>query len=300
MFQRHVGSVVDKVLLVPDEHRSFSTGIDEATRLYGIDAETMENLLDVGLPCIGTGPDLLFDALDLQNIGLDLRLPSSQWAGMRLWSRSLRSSRHFATNIREVGMDCKCPEPGHEGSCDFKLSSRMADHALTTKGAPKDGKILLEAHLSDRSYDFGAAFDPVVGCAQELRFHKLTENLAGDPGFLRETKLADCRSASRHLVRLATEAGFVARPASGIFIGVPYPILHVWFEVEIDSSWIAADPFFLHNLQQWGILRVEDWPLSHSPRNVLWRLNSTYEMNFPLAFHRGQGIPVGMTARVAA
>lgn len=294
MSDRRLADLLSRVVTVPDQHRNFVISLEEAFRGFGLDGDLVGAALDLGLPHRGGGADLRLDPLDLENIGSGLALASPQRAAVTRWARALSEVVRDQHGTYELRISWRCPDPGHPGVCSYDTAplgsalriSRSSDGTATGTVDP-----LCEAH------DFGPDFTPVVAATQELIFHRIPRGLAEDIGYLRETGLADCRLATRHLIGVARSLGMTVRPASGFFLGTPFPARHVWFEVRSGDRWVPADPFFMRTLAQWGVVRPEDWPLDRSPRNVLWRLSSSVSVNVPLVTHGDHIAPTGVVAR---
>ncbi|MFI5888294.1 hypothetical protein [Streptomyces sp. NPDC051554] len=289
--------IVDRVLKIPDDFRDFSVPKAVVKRIFGLDEALRSRLLDLGLPHRGTAHDTRFDPLDLENIGTFLRLPALHWSAMRLWSRSLAKPRSRQQHPAcQVKLRWKCPAPGHSGECRFSISPEF-NRALGI--ASLDGKksMTLDAVIENRSHDFGLSLDPVIREAGTLIYHRLPPQLIDDTGFLSEHRLADCRSATGHLVQIANRSGLNSRPAWGLFMAGPYPIIHAWPEIEQAGAWVPADPFFLATLQQWDVLSGTDWPLSHAPQGVLWRLGVRGGRNFHIVYHGQGGASISLIAR---
>ncbi|WP_369174956.1 transglutaminase domain-containing protein [Streptomyces sp. R28] len=288
--------VVSRARQMPDKYRTFSASPVDARRVYGISEALLAVLLDLGLPCTGAAENVAFDPLDLENTAAALGLPSSQMVAMRRWTRSLAQAQTPERERCEMTVSLHCPEPGHEGGCDFSLSRHLAS-ALGVSARSKNEQIVSRVVMATRIHDFDAPFDVVADEARRLVFHRIPDELAMDIGFLKETGLADCRSAARHLCQVAVQVGYVTRPAAGFFIGAPFPCTHAWFEIRIDDRWIAADPFFLNTLHHWNILDPEDWPVTRSPHSIVWPLEEAHELTMPLARHGNTPVKAVMTAR---
>jgi hypothetical protein len=296
--------VLRRVHTVPDDHREFSVPPAEAARTYGIDEPLLAYLLGLGLPHRGTGTGSRFDPLDLENVAFGLTLNSAQRLVVSRWSRFLgpavqRQRGHYLLRI-----SWKCPDPGHGGPCDFAVTPLLpavtdaARPGATARPDPgRDGTVI--ARVDPQWYDrsFPAAFRPVAVAARELTFHRIPRALAGDLGYLRATGLADCQLGNRHLMGIARAAGLTVRPASGYFVGAPFPGRHVWFEILLDDTWVPADPFFLDTLARWGVVRPSAWPLTRSPRNVLVRLETSDSVDSGLVTHQGRTAPLTIVAR---
>lgn len=111
----------------------------------------------------------------------------------------------------------------------------------------------------------GSGLRILFDAAGELTFHFLPEELSEDLGFLRETGLANCYSAGRHLAALGTEAGLARRPAFGLFVSPPFSNRHAWIEIAVDGRRLPTDPFFVRTLTEWGLLDPQAWPPHRAP-----------------------------------
>ncbi|MEU7575476.1 hypothetical protein [Micromonospora sp. NPDC049240] len=293
-----VRAIVDRVLEVPDAHRVFGTPPNEARRRYGVQAALLDQLIGMGLPHRGRGDDLRCDALDLENVGMALRLPSPQTTIVRQWARSLTGSRLRERGDYELTIHWRCPEPGHAGECEFVLSEALASGTqVVSQRDPAQGFVVLRAAPVDEEHEFDERSLAVLAAVAKLSFHRLPNALSEDLPFLRRTGLADCQLACLHLLRTASELGVVARPACGLFIGVLFPFPHSWVELRVGGRWVPVDPFFLDTLGRWGVVDPEVWPRHRSPRNILWRLRCALWLGEPLVAHHGLEAPVSMSAR---
>ncbi|MEU9095147.1 transglutaminase domain-containing protein [Streptomyces sp. NPDC048428] len=293
---------VARTRTVPNGFRSYTATDDDASRAYAISADLLEELLDLGLPMKTSGRSILLDPVDLENCSTNLRTSSPQWAVMGIWKKHLGSPRGVDAGTCEVRIAWRCPAPGHQGDCDYLVNQRLTDpQAAHTYHQPSSTTLTITANVAGQAHDFGDSFKEVAGAAQEVTYHKLPDALSSDLRFLQATGLADCRLAGLHLTAVAQEAGFTARPAYGYFLGIPFPAPHAWFEVQVGGQWVGADPFFLNTLHQWGVLDARAWPLTHSPRNALWRTGltspSTAPSHAPLVLHRGLPAPASLMAR---
>lgn len=293
-----VRAALERVRSVPSVCRHFSVPLEETHRQYGIEQRLLEMLLDCGLPHHGSGQNLRLDPLDLENLGFALALPSPQRTVLLRWGRSLSAPMQNERGAYEIRLTWQCPDPGHTGDCRFHPGPPMTSLLPQEPSGSMVGlRSTFRVDPLHEVHDFGSALDPLIAEAATLDFHRLPEPLTGDLAFVRETRLADCRLANLHLTRLAGDLGLTVRPASGLFLGAPFPSRHVWFEVRVGDRWVAADPFFLHTLARWGVVRAEEWPLTHSPRNVLWRFETSNRVDTPLVRHGERTAPVGVVAR---
>ncbi|MEU7575500.1 hypothetical protein [Micromonospora sp. NPDC049240] len=290
--------VMSRLREVPDAYRRFAAGAPEARRVFGIGADLLAQLIDLGLPHQRRGGELRLDAFDLENISTGLRLRSPQAMTMRQWKHALASRRRPGGADCLVTVEWRCPAPGHRDGCDFALSDLFTPVSrIDEKHEPARGSVVLQAEPSDHAIRFGAEFHPVLAAAARLTFYKLPPQLSNDLSFVRRTGLANCRLACQHLLDTAAAAGVNARPAAGLFLGALFPFRHIWIEVEVGGRWVAADPFFLETLRRWGVVDRPDWPADQSPRGILWRLLNASSIDEPFVTHRGCEASVSVSAR---
>lgn len=282
-------SAVARVLRVPTVYRKFSVLQSALADLYGISEGLLTELLDLGLPHRRGR----FDRLDLDNIGLALRLPCTRNKAMRWWSRSLTQSRTkpVAGTLR---IQARCPQPGHSGECGFALASELADRLVAAQEpGPFTAWFTVRASLTAATWTFRAPFSDLFRRVLPLEFHLLPWPLANDLRFLASTGLAECRLATAFLVREADEFGLPVRAARGIFVANPYPVEHSWIDCFVDDGrWLAADPFLLNAFLKWGIVDRQEWAIDSSLQSVLWRTGAP---EGGLVTHRGNPAPYVLT-----
>ncbi|MFJ5309826.1 hypothetical protein [Streptomyces sp. NPDC088350] len=298
---QRLGQAVDRALVKPEWCRSYNVSRAEAHTAYGVNSELVDVLIGMGFPYRSRSGQVAFDSLDLENLGLDLGLPSASRAAMSLWARAFRDPVRMATARCTAQLAWSCPTPGHEGYCEchFTVSPRIGGRSVGPMAHDISGwNVDLDVQLQNDDHTFQDGFSALVKEVEKLHFHRLTPELAQDMGFLREYRIADCRSASIHLADVAVEAGLAVRQASGYFVGAPFPVPHIWLDINVNGRWIAADPFFLRTLARWGVVNAEDWPPARSPRNVLWRIRSDHFQE-PLIQHGAVDVPVKLVARMS-
>ncbi|MGI5150983.1 transglutaminase domain-containing protein [Plantactinospora sp. CA-294935] len=277
--------IVDCVRRVPDRYRSFTESVDRTIRTHGIPPALLEYLVECGLPHRGTGADRRFHKDDLENIGLYMRLPCPRRTAMRWWSRALNLVDVQVETTFAIEVVGDCPEPGHDGPCDIRLQPTLEESADEgTFEALRPGHYKLNLTRTPSRYYFGGPYLEMIEEVRALEFHILPDELSTDLGFVRDTGLADCRLATRHLVEIATRRGIPARRACGGFIAIPYPIYHEWVEFEVDGEWLGADPFLLISMERWGTVDAEQWPPNRSLQFVLWAFSRDFGH---LITHRG-------------
>jgi hypothetical protein len=269
-------------MLIPDVHRRF-TATAEAARRQRITADVLDQLLDLGLPHRGTGPDRRFDALDLENVSLALR-QGPRWSAMRWWPRSLRECAGPGDLSFRLTVRVTCPEPDDPHDCELAAHPRAVSAADPAGLRRLPDGFSLRLTTTPVDHVFGPPFRALVERMTPVEYHLIPEELSGDLGFVAETALADCRLAARYAVHLGEEMGLGVRLAQGLLLARPYPGWHTWVEFRTADRWLAADPFLLANLHRWGLLTDDEWPAHRSPAGILCRWHDDLP---PLVTHRG-------------
>jgi hypothetical protein len=283
---------LEKIHRVPDKYRSFRCDEEAAARQFHISDTLGEALLDLGLPHIRSGGRIMYDELDLVNIGMDLRLPTVNWSATRLWIKSLRTAQRIGHPVYDFTLKTSCQSPGHAGPCDFRFEPHIEEAFQLKEIAP--GMLQFRSSPLLDTYDFGGLLSPLIDEVQTLDFHRVPSVLARDIGFLRETRLAHCQSAALYLIEVAAKQGIDAQFCTGLFISTPFTVPHVWLEIRIDDEWKQADPFFLNTLAQWEVVDPDDWSLSQSPRLAWLRLGSPSGIDTPLIRHMNDPAQLSM------
>ncbi|WKU07209.1 hypothetical protein [Micromonospora sp. HUAS LYJ1] len=288
-------AVVGQVRLVPDGHRDFDTSLEHATRFHRLSRACLERLVEQGLPHSSDATGLLFDRYDLRNVALLLGVRSPQRATYEAMAAALRAGGAGAAVRRTVVVRAYCPDREHCAGCAFVLDPVVTSApevvAVRRPGASRfevDVLLAAAAATPPPTPEQRRLLDEAAG----LRFHLLPPGLTADLGFLRETGLADCTLAVRHLVARAGELGVPARPATGLCLSRPFANRHHWLELrDVEGRWWPADPFFLRTLAGWGLLADGDWPAHRRPVGAYWRVD--LDLDVPMLRHRGAGGAAG-------
>lgn len=285
--------VVDRARLVPDRYRDYSTSWGLATGHVRVPEELLARVLDVGFPHARVDGQLRFDRKDLKNLLLRTLVPSPQRDAVQAIADTLNTAPPAPSISRKITAVSRCPEPGHGGACDLVISdllTKPVDEAITVLSLDARQCVLSAvirsgpATLLPLSDDERQVFERLA----ELEFQHIPTELAVDPGFARETGMADCRLAYRYMCVLGEEIGMRIRPAAGIAATPPFSNTHAWAEVHDGQGWTPVDPFFIARLVRWGFLAADEWPVNRVPLGLLVRLG---EHDEALMSHRGVEIP---------
>ncbi|MET8139914.1 transglutaminase domain-containing protein [Sphaerisporangium sp. NPDC005288] len=285
-------TLMDRIHRIPDSLRNFTESTERVRRFYRIPDEVFDKFLELGLPHRpGPGGEaFLFDSMDLRNIVLILGVPSPQKTALKAMSRALIEGSHAQKIQRTVNVQGKCPDPGHDGSCEFELAAAVRNnHQVTAvrERAPHHFEIdLVLAAVGVEYLDFSAAHQKLVDELYRIAYHHIPFSLQTDLEFLAEAQIADCRLAAHFAEHRARELGIEVRGSSGLALSRPFSNRHFWTELKHGDKWVPIDPFYLKVLSRWGVLDETDWPPNRALLGALWRL----EFDHPddaLVTHRG-------------
>jgi hypothetical protein len=300
-----VADIVDRVRRVPDVDKKFDADAAEAARTHRIDGTLLDKLLDLGLPCRGQSGERRFDSLDLENIGLELGLPSPRRRAMRYWSRTLLREDLDERAGYAVGVTGRCPAPGHSGDCRFALNPLVADAAVAgSVRSRRPGDFDFDVVMAHTERFFTGQFTALIQRLASFRFHILPRTLHFDTGFAMDTGLATCGLASRLALDFAAEMGLPVRAVHGYLVTAPYLTWHSWCEFESGGEWVAADPFMLTAMARWAVPGAERWPAHRATGALMWRIDvldaQVRSPRFHPVTHAGDPAPFTIMSREGA
>ncbi|MGO4421227.1 hypothetical protein AB4Z54_21595 [Streptomyces sp. MCAF7] len=270
--EQAVKEVLERAARVPDRFRRFEVGAETAARVHRIDGALLDEALDLGLAYEGSGADRRFDDFDLKNLGLGLRIPSPAWLQVRLSAQPFHAEAVATTTYRtrfqgRVRGAVLEPSP--------QLASGVVDGTLRRMG-PDVFETDLRVSAGESAADCARELGPVLPEAARLEYYLVPDELRDDVGFVRETKLADCRAGTTYLSHVAAEAGAAVRPASGLLLAGAFPLPHAWLEVRRGDRWLPADPYYLISMAGYGLLDGERWPPHRSVAGTVWKICGPY------------------------
>lgn len=281
--------LVGRMRQVPGQYRLFTDDEAAAVGTFKVPPDLLHELLDHGMPHRRSDDGrLLFDRLDVENVGLARRLPAPRYLAMRRWRRALSAPRESGHCEYRISIAARCPDPGHAGPCGFAVNPDVL--AAVCAGRPvtlEDGTAAAGVSIPVPAGGYRAAHRELFRCVEPLDFHLVPIPMPIDLGWARETRLADCRIAARLLVTRAAEQGLAARPADGYVLLAPFPMRHWWIELGgEDEVWSVADPFLFQSLARWGIVDPAEVPIDTSPAGLLWKLHDfNPQVVLPLLTH---------------
>jgi hypothetical protein len=297
---------VDKLRRVPDAFRRFEVDPVVAEQLHRVTPPMLRHLLDLGLPHSGTGDGLRLDQLDLENVGLALRLPSPRWTAMRGWQRGFHACPRTGRVTHRLTIRTTCPDR-RPHRCDLAVHPAAVAAGMPGTLRRNAGGFTLDLTATAVDHRFGHEFSELFGRVRPLEFHVLPRALGDDVRFAVDTGLADCISATKLLIHSGRELGLRIRSATGYLLMRPVITWHCWVELgptrdgelpeahpgdDPTEGWLAADPFMLQTFGGWRLADPTEWPVDRSPQGLLWRCGTR---TFPLVTHRGEGVRAELT-----
>ena len=268
------GPLVERVLRVPPGARSFDVPGTKARLHYGLDDETLDRLVDAGLPHEDSGTERLFCESDLHYLALRLGAAGP----------SLMLSRLQAQTLERIATSA-----GLEFRLDFiargdRARSRRDRPPLAVAPPPADtmrvatgGSAAAIMSLVTRRFrawpPVPAAAASVVAELGQFDWYKLPLELARDGEFARASGLYTCLTAADRVFEALWGAGHAVRRSYGLLLGVPYSTPHAWVEIETaPGDWVPIDPFLIQALTRFGALAAQDWPLTRSTGHIVLRV----------------------------
>jgi hypothetical protein len=259
---------IERLRLIPDTERSFDVDLRGAEQTFAVEPPLAHALAARDLPH-AVDPDdgeLRFCVTDLHYVGLKLDLPMTHRTAMRLWAAALTE----ATTCERTHVEIRCSpyaQPGTE--VDVLVPPGVWEHATM---APNRRATAYEVELAGRWPAFDPRLHELLHEVGALDFCLLPGGLYASAAFARATGLSDCGAASVLLAEECERLGIAARPAYGLLLARPYATDHHWTDVEVDGSWVPADPLLLTLLAAHTELDGADWPPTRSAGAVLLRL----------------------------
>jgi hypothetical protein len=257
--------LVERVRLVPSSLRRFVITPKEAQRVYGMDRERLESLLDLGLPSKMVDGIPHCDRRDIANVAVYLGLPSLQQRVLMGSGRTLEavSRESSATYVLEYQTRCvHCP-PATNGSYEFLVppGRRVA--------MASGGKHTVEVRRPTVWPTLPPEAEAVSEHLASFWFWQLPSPLREDVGFAREHLLAGCYLAAQLVMQESRRVGLETRVGFGIQVTVPFSEVHYWNDVHVDGVWVPFDPHLMRILARRGGLEASEWPPTRSPGAIL-------------------------------
>lgn len=259
---RHVLAQLGKV---HDVHRQFGVSASDAG-MYGISPADLAGWKAIGLAALRRDDDDFFDADDLYNLSLHLRLPSLHKLAMRSWTSAFRRSEGNRS-LRLSYSLTEGPVPAH--AVDVLTPAGLARMTLSGE---KDF-FTTTVHSAGRRLLLPPPIEALIREAMDgVHFYMLHDPIRWSSPFILQHRLTECGGFSKLLVEMAHVQGLVARQVFGLILSRPYATGHYWCEFLVEGEWIPADPLMIRLLSQHAALPEAEWPEHRSPAGALLRL----------------------------
>nr|WP_180218763.1 transglutaminase domain-containing protein [Streptomyces albus] len=290
---------VDRVLRVPDEHRTFTKDAAFAEETWAIGPALLEALMDHGLPHRGEGGRRRFERTDLHNISTYLRLPSPYFLALARKARAMEeAARAGRPHVHELELRAGCAS-GHPGACSFAPVPGLVRHSEpgSLRGTGP-GAFSVRARLPSDRLVFDEERSELLSLVADWELYVLPDGVIEDEGFSRATRLANCLIPTRLLLREAERRGIGARHGAGLLVAPPFTTPHHWVEFELDGGWVPADPVLLTAFARWGMTDPAAWPYNRSVAGIVWHLLTwPSKVFFPVVHDHGRQAPPHISAR---
>lgn len=296
-----VATTVDVIRRVPTRYRRFTEPAAHTARSYGIPRPLLDALLDHGLPHRAGDGDLLLSRPDLINVALRHALRSPQRVALRLIGKAIGAPPRGSGSVRSLEVRARCPEPGHDGPCDARLTDCVSGKPeVKAVATVQPGLLRVDLALPDRPAGLlrlTPEQEHLIGSLDGLEYHHLPHALSTDLAFLADSGLADCRLANHYLAERATETGVPLRRAFGLLVSQQFATAHCWVELMPSGSgegWLPVDPFYFTALARWGLLDAALWPANRVAPAIYWKVS---ELPESLVTHRGEHAAWSLVSR---
>lgn len=282
--RRALDALLPLILQVPDAHRRFEVDAATAAAEYQIDGPGIDTLVAAGLPSASGADGPLFDATDLRNVTTHLDPRSRGRKVLSWWFRELE--RPGADARYRMDYVARCPDPGHDEPCRYRLAVPEDDWHETH--APAAGGVLHSVTFDrPRTWpELPAALLDLLAETRHIRFLWLPETLREASDFVRDTGIGDCIGVAHLLVEEAGSRGLTARFSYGRSLTPPISASHSWAEFLVDGYWVPVDPVLLDVLRQWGVAGPQ-WHRNRSLGAILGRVGAERR---DLVAHAGEPI----------
>ncbi|GHJ18647.1 hypothetical protein [Streptomyces albus] len=222
---------VDRVLRVPDEHRTFTKDAAFAEETWAIGPGLLEALLDHGLPHRGPAGRRRFERTDLHSISTYLNLPSPYFRALARKARAMdEAARSGEPHRHRLELTAQCAGPGHAAPCAFEPVPGLAAHSVPGSlrhTAP--GTFTVEARLPSDTYVFDDDRSELLSLVADWELYVLPDGVIEDEDFSRRTRSWPTASSPRGCCcgrphGAASRARHGGGPAGGAAVHHPAPL----------------------------------------------------------------------------
>ncbi|GAA4225123.1 hypothetical protein GCM10022254_06340 [Actinomadura meridiana] len=289
--------VMRLISLIPDGYRSFEVSAHNVTRMFGIGPELQKEMLAQGLPAKRIGEQWHFAWSDAYNISRYMMLPSPFRRGMLAWPKILERARAGATLDFDIQFRVDCPEPCHDGKCDFQISTPILD-ASFRMDENEDRLICgIEATSSANEEAIPDDVQSLLAKYDHIFLMSLPHLLTWPVEMVLETSIGDCISLAQLLEAEGRRLGYETRHANGIIMTAPFSTRHHWTEFKIGSTWVPFDPFLFKALHRWQVLESDEWSVGYPATAMLRPICGSSTRPLEVT-HQGTVVPMTLPTRM--
>jgi hypothetical protein len=282
---------IGRLRLIPEGERDFAVRREQAEREFGFDAAAADELIARGLPHADADDGPLLWATDLQYLSLRLDRGRVYQGVLNRWAGALTAFSARAET--PVAIRCRAyAPPGTVVELLAPGGGRVRAEAGSGGAVPLGFETTMRGEPPPLPEALARALGELLADLATYDFCWLRPPLEAELGFVRRTRLANCRSTAGLLVEEAPRLGVEARLAHGLLLAPPYSTPHNWAEVRTDDGWVALDPLLLGLLARFAGLDAAAWPPERSPGAILLRLTAPGR---PLVTTAGDGDPLEAT-----
>ncbi|MDL2078746.1 transglutaminase domain-containing protein [Streptomyces sp. GXMU-J15] len=256
-FWQHWLPAVERLVPVPEEHRSATVGHEEAARELALDPDVLEHLVGAGFPAEDTPDGLRYDYHDVMNLGLQSGL------GRSLAELGERQCMRLAAGQPEGWLTERVTRIRLTATCDAAGCSSCVTPPVPAEPAPKlyEGRLTewakdperpdsMLATVTTRGHRDAPRTDTVRRIHDDLlerlvsgeyQYGWVPEALRSRPAEAIGHRAVDCVVAAWQMQKWAEEAGVRARTRRGFLLGL-VGVEHAWTEVFEEGRWLLLDP----------------------------------------------------------
>jgi hypothetical protein len=284
---------------IPRQARAFTVSKQEAAGRMRISPALLSRLEALSLADWRDG-EMYFDILDLSNIQYQLGGGQLTIGLLRLWPKMLNALPDPGPVAFEIGFGATCPEPSHQGSCDFSVV--LPDgrcHQASDPPPHGDALAWMRLERPTRWPELPLAAKDIIDEMRSFRFALMPRRVRWDEiAFARKTGMTDCATFAQLFTEEGIRRGLSMRVSSGPLIAPPLAVRHIWAEVEVDGVWVPTDPLLINTLVSRGRLDPESWPAHRSPGATFYPLPRASQ---PITCtHRGEPVNMIFRSRLVA
>lgn len=290
--------LLTRLVEIPRAARAFKVSEREATGKMGISPVVLARLEALSLADPRNG-ERHFDISDLINVQYQLGRGVLSAGLMWLWPKMLQALPEPGPVVFEIGFWAACSDPGHPGTCDFRIV--LPDGRAFQAPAPAgQGDVLasLRLELPTRWPELPQAAKDIIDELRDVRFLLLPHKIRwGARAFVSRTRMADCVTFAHLFTEYGVQRGLRMRVSSGLLIAPPIAVPHYWAEIELGGLWVPTDPLLINAALSIGRLSRESWPAHRSPGATFLPLGERSEL---IGTHRGDPVNVICRSRVVS